>query len=127
MRRFERLLEGGLYRSRRGFLAGVCRGLAEYFDFSVFWTRAIALALLFFTGFWPMLVLYLIATLLMKPEPVVTIRSGDEQEFYDSYLHSRRSAADRIKRRYDGLERRIRRMEDRVTTPEFEWQRRMNG
>ncbi|HQE75776.1 MAG TPA: PspC domain-containing protein, partial [Candidatus Hydrogenedentes bacterium] len=33
----------GLYRSRHGFLFGVCRGLAEYFDLSLFWLRAIVL------------------------------------------------------------------------------------
>ena len=31
----------GLYRSRDGMLAGVCRGIADYFDLSVFWLRAI--------------------------------------------------------------------------------------
>ncbi|MBP1742726.1 MAG: pspC [Deltaproteobacteria bacterium] len=43
MKRFEKILSGGLYRSRKGAILGVCRGIAEYFDFSVFWTRAIAI------------------------------------------------------------------------------------
>ena len=34
----------GLYRSRRGIICGVCRGVAEYLDFSVFWTRAVTVA-----------------------------------------------------------------------------------
>ena len=29
----------GMYRSRSGVVSGVCRGLAEYYDFSVFWLR----------------------------------------------------------------------------------------
>ncbi|MCJ7776670.1 MAG: PspC domain-containing protein, partial [Desulfobulbaceae bacterium] len=41
MRRFEKILHGGLYRSRNGIILGVCRGVAEYFDFSVFWARTI--------------------------------------------------------------------------------------
>ena len=53
MRRMDRLSRKGLYRSRQGVVFGVCRGLAEYFDFSVFWARAIALVLLFVTGLWP--------------------------------------------------------------------------
>ena len=125
MTRFEGILRGGLYRSRKGIILGVCRGIAEYFDFSVFWARLITLVLLFFTGFWPILVLYFVAALLMKPEPVIPIETEEEQEFYDSYLHSHRGAADRLKRRYENLERRIRRMEDHVTSREFDWKNRL--
>ena len=126
MRRFERILRGGVYRSRNGIILGVCRGIAEYFDFSIFWVRAIALILLFITGFWPITGLYFIAALLMKPEPVVPIQTEEEQEFYDSYTHSSRGAIDRLKRRYDNLEGRIQRMEHTVTTREFDWGHRLN-
>ena len=126
MRRFERILRGGVYRSRNGIILGVCRGIAEYFDFSIFWVRAIALILLFITGFWPITGLYFIAALLMKPEPVVPIQTEEEQEFYDSYTHSSRGAVDRLKRRYDNLEHRIQRMEHTVTTREFDWDQRLN-
>ena len=34
----------GLYRSRSGLIIGVCKGVAQYFDFSVFWMRVIAVA-----------------------------------------------------------------------------------
>jgi len=121
MRRFEGILRGGLYRSRNGVILGVCRGIAEYFDFSAFWVRAIAVGLLIFSGFWPVTILYFIAALLMKPEPAIPIDTDEEQEFYDSYVHSRKGAIDRLKRRYDNLERRIRRMEDTVTSREFNW------
>lgn len=59
----------GLYRSRRGILFGVFRGLADYFDVSAFWMRVIAIVLFIFTGFWPVAVLYLLAALIMKPRP----------------------------------------------------------
>lgn len=61
----------GLYRSRDGVLFGVCRGIAEYLDISVFWTRAITLGALIFTGFFPVGFAYLVAALLMKKEPYV--------------------------------------------------------
>jgi len=127
MRRFEKILRGGLYRSRNGIILGVCRGIADYFDFSVFWARVITLVLLFFTGFWPVMILYFVAALLMKPEPVIPIETDEEQEFYDSYVHSHRGATDRVKRRYENLERRIRRMEDHVTGREFEWENKLNS
>lgn len=126
MRRFEKILRGGLYRSRNGLLLGVCRGIAEYLDFSVFWTRTIVLILLFFSGLWPIMALYFIAALLMKPEPIIPIDSDDQQEFYNSYIYSRKGAIDRLKRRYENLERRIERMEHTVTTKEFDWDRRLN-
>ncbi len=126
MKRFERILRGGLYRSRNGVVLGVCRGIAEYFDFSVFWTRAIVLIVLFFSGFWPIMALYFIAALLMKPEPVIPIESDDQQEFYNSYMYSRKGAIDRLKRRYENLERRIQRMEHTVTAKDFNWDRKLN-
>jgi phage shock protein C len=127
MKRFKKMLRGGMYRSRDGILLGVCRGIAEYFDFSIFWTRAVTLLLLFFTGLWPIAVLYFIAALIMKPEPVLPLQTGDQQEFYESYIHSRKSAADRLKRRYENLERRIQRMESHVTSPEFDWEHKLNA
>lgn len=60
---------GGLYRSRNGLIAGVCAGLAEYFDLSVFWMRVIAVVLLLCSGIWPVLVVYVIAALMMKKSP----------------------------------------------------------
>lgn len=59
----------GLYRSRGGILFGVCKGLADYFDLSVFWTRVLVTVAFVMTGLWPVGVLYLLAALLMKPEP----------------------------------------------------------
>ena len=126
MKRFERIFRGGLYRSRNGIILGVCRGIAEYFDFSVFWARTIVVILFLFSGFWPIVALYFIAALLMKPEPVIPIQSDDQQEFYDSYVYSRKGATDRLKRRYDNLNRRIQRMEHTVTAREFDWEQRLN-
>ena len=62
MRNYSRLGRDGIYRSRNGVIFGVCRGLAEHFDFSVFWARAIAIIFLLVSGFWPAIGLYLVAT-----------------------------------------------------------------
>lgn len=111
----------GFYRSRRGILFGVCRGLAEHFNFSVFWTRVIVLVLFLFTGFWPVGVLYFVAALLLNPEPVIALESEDDEDFYHSYTRSRSSAIQRIKRKFDNIDRRIQRMEDTVTSKEFDF------
>ena len=124
--RFEGLLNGGLHRSRNGVILGVCRGIADYFDFSVFWVRAAAVIFLFISGFWPITAIYFIGAFLMKPEPAIPVQTSEEQEFYDSYVHSRRGATDRLKRRYDSLMRRIQRLEHTVTSKEFDWDRKLN-
>jgi phage shock protein C len=117
----------GLYRSRTGLIMGVCKGVAQYFDFSVFWMRAIAVALLVFSGIWPMLIVYIVAALLMKPEPVLPLETEEEQDFYNAYTTSRSMALRRLKRIFDHLDRRIQRMESTVTTREYDWDRRFKA
>ena len=94
MRPFDKTFRRGLHRSRNGLILGVCKGIADYFDFSVFWVRGIVVICLILSGFWPITGLYFLAALLMKPEPVIPIHSEGEQEFYDSYVSSRRGAVD---------------------------------
>ena len=127
MNRYTRLSRNGIYRSRSGMILGVCKGLAEHFDFSVFWTRVIALILLCVAGFFPAIGLYLLGALLMKPEPVIPVRNSAEKEFYDSYTNSRQGALQRLKRRYENLQRRIQRMEHIVTSAEYDWEKRLNS
>jgi phage shock protein C len=125
MRKHERL-RGGIYRSRSGIIFGVCKGLADHFDVSVFWTRIVAVALLVFTGFWPIGVLYIAAALLMKPEPMLPLETEEAQEFYNSYVSSSNLALHRLKRTFDNLDRRIQRIESTVTAREYDWDRRLH-
>ncbi|MCC6143973.1 MAG: envelope stress response membrane protein PspC [Candidatus Hydrogenedentes bacterium] len=117
----------GPYRSRRGVIFGVCRGLADYFDFSVFWMRIFFVGGFVFTGFWPVGILYIAMGLLMKPAPVVPFASEEDAEFYHSYTSSRTMALNRLKRTFDNLDRRVQRMEDVVTTRAYDWEKRLNG
>ena len=109
-----------IYRSRRGIILGVCRGLAEHFDLSVFWVRVAVFILFLFTGFWPVGVIYIIAGLILKPAPVVPFQDENDQEFYQSYTTSRESALQRLKRKFDNIDQRIRRMEHTVTSRDFD-------
>ena len=119
--------QGGIYRSRNGVFLGVCRGIAEYFDLSVFWLRIALVIVFIFSGFWPVFGVYLVAAFFMKPKPVKPIESEGEREFYDSYVHSPKTAAQRLRKKFDELERRIRGMEDKVTGREYEWERRFRS
>lgn len=127
---YERVAEtrrNTLYRSRNGCICGVCRGFAEYYDFDVFWTRVFVVIAASFTGWWPALLMYFIAAMIMKPEPIVPIESDDDEEFYHSYSGSRTMALHRLKRTFDNLDRRIQRLESTVTTRDFDWDDRLRS
>ncbi|MFO7957333.1 MAG: envelope stress response membrane protein PspC [Candidatus Brocadiia bacterium] len=115
----------GPYRARDGMILGVCKGIADYFGMSAFWVRIIALLILLLSGIWPIVALYLLAALIMKPEPVLPFESEADEEFYNSFTSSREMALHRLKRTFDRLDRRIRRMESIVTSREREWRRRL--
>lgn len=118
---------GGIYRSRDGVILGVCKGVADYFDLSVFWVRIGMIIIFLLSGFWPVIGIYVVAALLMKPAPVQSLENEDERAFYDSYVHSPRNAAQRLKKKFQDLDRRIRRMEDTVTARDYEWERKFNS
>ena len=40
-------------------ILGVCKGIADYLDFSLFWTRILTVLFFIFSGFWPVGGLYL--------------------------------------------------------------------
>jgi uncharacterized protein YegJ (DUF2314 family) len=71
--------------------------------------------------------LYILAALLMKSEPEIHIRTGSQNEFDSRFTYAKQDTADRLKRKWRHLEKRIRRMEDKATSREFDWNQRMNG
>jgi len=127
MNRFTFPSDRKLYRSRNGVIWGVCRGLSDYFNFRVGWVRFFAIVILLLSGIWPIVAIYVIAGLLMKPEPVIPLGSQEETDFYDNYTHGRQRTLREMRRRFTNLDRRLRRMEDRVTSRDFEWEQRFNS
>ncbi len=67
---------GGLYRSRRGLIFGVCRGFADRFNLSVLGIRIVVVVAFLLTGFWPVGAAYLLAALLMRREPAYAYASA---------------------------------------------------
>ena len=120
MSRYSSKSRRGLYRSRNGVIFGVFKGLADYFDFSVYWLRAIVIIALIFTGFWPILGLYILAALLMKSDPALRAKQGTRHGYGCHFAHAKHDAADRIKRKWQHLEKRIRRMEDKAIFTAFQ-------
>jgi len=102
------------YRSRSGLLFGVCAGLAEYLDISVFWTRVVTLIAFLVTGIWPVGVVYLVLGLLLKKNPYTTggtaCRTGGPP-----------------RSRPGNLDERIRNLESIVTREDGDWDTRLNN
>ena len=61
----------------------------------------------------------------MKPEPVTPIESEAEGDFYDNYVTSRKAALRALNSRFKSLERKILRLEDAVTSREFDWDEKL--
>ena len=127
MSRYSSMSRRGLYRSRNGVILGVCRGIADYFDFSVFWIRAIAVIIFIFTGFWPLIGIYFLAALLMKPDPAADAGVGSRHKSGRRGHYTGNYTSERLKRNWKHLEKRIRRMEDKVTSREYDWNNRFHG
>lgn len=72
----------GLYRNREnGWIFGVCAGLSEFANFRTGTVRVIAvICLLLF--FWPTVLIYVGATLLLRERPLIYAGRYDEYEFW---------------------------------------------
>lgn len=114
-----------LYRSRHGEILGVCKGIADHFDIPVFWIRLGVIILMVTTAIWPVLIVYFVAAFLLKPEPVVPFTSESDSEFYNSFTNSRSMALHRLKKKFDQLQGRLGRIEDVITSREYDWERKM--
>jgi phage shock protein C len=116
-----------LHRARDGMIFGVCKGLADYADINVFWLRLLAVGSLFITGFGPVILIYVVAAIFMRPAPVITAINDEDYEFYNTYSEDRSLALQRLKRKFDSLDRRTSQMESIVTDREYDWNRRFNA
>lgn len=79
----------GFYRDREnGWIFGVCAGLAEFLNFNVGAVRLIAFISLFLF-FWPVVLVYLGATFLVREKPLIYSGRDAEREFWrrSSYDH----------------------------------------
>jgi len=126
MKRYRFPSDRRLYRSRKGLIMGVCRGLSDYFNLRVGWVRLLAVAILLISGIWPAVIIYLAAGVLLKPEPMLPFENEDQKDFYDSYTSSRHRTMRDLKRRFSTMDRRLRRMEDKVTSRDFDWEQKLN-
>lgn len=129
----------------RGWVAGVCAGLAEFLDWNVRIIRLLFIAGFIFGGFFPAGVLYLVLWYLMEPEYGSSRaaqswrryrrhrrhshwrvdRTADEDDEGDESEEPVRSNPTELKVRFTRLEERLRNMEACVASNEFELRREL--
>lgn len=113
------------YRDRkRGILAGVCAGLAEYFGFNLLALRVVVLILAIpFTAV--IVVGYLLLWLLIPAKPRDLYRTDEQEEFWRDMKGRPHDSLGRLRHRFRNLERRLQRMEAWVTSKEYEIDREL--
>ena len=112
-----------LYRNpRRGWIAGVCAGIADYFGISAGLVRLLTvISLIAFTL--PTFAAYVIAAMVLERRPENLQASREEEAFWRSVrLEPSRTAHD-LARKFQDMERRLRVAEAKVTSSEFKLRR----
>ena len=106
------------YRSRRGMIAGVCAGVADYFGFNLRVTRILAVIALIVAT--PATLLAYFGTVLLVPTGPVEPAEPDYDPNFRRALRSDPSATmSEVNRRFRKLDSRLARMERYVTSSRF--------
>ena len=122
-----RLKTYGPFRADDGVIFGVAKGLATHFGWSVGLVRLILVLATIFMFFWPTIILYLVAAMIMSPAPAGHLASPEERDIWFQAQMDPDAAMEQLGRRSAQLEKRLRRMEDFVTSRDYEWTRKMNS
>jgi phage shock protein C len=109
-----------LYRdTKNGRVAGVCAGLAAFFDIKVRFVRLAVILLTIFSGWVPGILVYIALALLLKPMPENLFKSAEDERFWRTVSVSPNLSVSELRGRFRTLDRRLAEMEARVTSDEF--------
>lgn len=112
---------------RDGWIAGVCRGIADYFDWKVQWVRVIVIAILILTTAWPVIIVYGVLWYVMdeaelsspnRPKwsdmPLAAARAASAASAANAETASTSASGSMrdIKERFTRLDERLRKLED---------------
>lgn len=112
-----------LYRNpRRGYVAGVCAGLADYFGIEPFLIRlAMVIGLIFFAP--PLLIAYAIAAVALPPRPEQLYRTQEDEEFWRTVAIKPDRSLAGLAQRFRDFEKRVAGLEAYVASKEYELNR----
>lgn len=107
----------------RGVIAGVCAGIAEYFDWNVRLLRAVLVIAFLFSGLFPIVVAYCVLWYVMDPNPEEYSRPFDSPA--PPAAPTRPATMTDIKARFEKLDQRLQSIEECVTDREFDLRREL--
>jgi phage shock protein C len=116
---------------QRGIVAGVCAGVADYFDWNLKLLRAALVIVFLFTGFFPIVIAYCVLWYVMDPIDADSASGGDYGggggggSPYDRSSGPRRPSLAEVQVRFERLDNRLREIEECVTDKEFELKREL--
>src|SRR6266850_4987350 len=108
----------------RGVVAGVCAGVAEYFDWNVRLLRAVLVIAFLCSGFFPIVVVYCVLWYVMDPVTPADY-GGSFTEPAGGGVPTRPASMTEIKVRFEKLDQRLRNIEECVSDKEFELRREL--
>ena len=109
----------GPFRSKKGLLLGVFQGLAEHWRMSPFTLRVIAILASIFLAFWPMIIIYLVAALIMPGQPALPPLTERDKELIVLSQANPKAVIERLEKRLESLDAKARRLEDVVPSKNF--------
>ncbi|ADN76786.1 phage shock protein C, PspC [Ferrimonas balearica DSM 9799] len=118
-----------LYRiPEQGKVAGVCAGLAEYFNLEVWLVRIVVLSAIILTGVFSFaLLLYIVAWVLLDKKPPAHGRHAELKTKVWQAGDSPRQAIREISTRFRSLELRLRALEQHVTSDSYSLKREIDN
>lgn len=117
----------GPFRAKDGVIFGVAKGIADHFGWSVGLVRLILILSAIFLFLWPTIIIYLLAALLMSPAPDGRLDTQEERDIWLQTQLDPGAAMEQLSRRAGAVEKRLRRLEDFITSREYAWSRKMRG
>ncbi len=109
-----------LYRDpKRGVVAGVCAGIADYFDISLSGVRFLVFILFLASGGLTLLA-YFIAAVILKQKPERIFKSHSEEQFWRGLSRSPKESFSELKFKFMKISDRLEKMESYVSSKEFE-------
>ena len=117
-----------LYKDpRNGRIAGVCAGIADYFDIRPGVVRLLTIIGAILTGIWAFVCVYLILAFILDRKPVEITAKPEEDKFWRQARTKPEYTRADLNHRYDEIERRTRGLEAYVTSKQFRLSRELKN
>ena len=122
-----------LYRNpKNGKVAGVCAGIADYFNFETWLVRVLAVSIFLLGGTGFVFVIYIALWMILDTKPV-NLENKDQHK--DIEIKNKvwqagepaKQALFDVSRQFSGLETRLQRLEKHVTSDNFDLKRQINS